>query len=171
MSGTEGSRRKQRTPGQAKGPKGRPRTTPETEKGETLRRAAINVFIVFHLIAITCVALPVDFSPLRKVGELVGPYMLWTGLFQRWDMFAPDPTAVNSYVKAVVISAGSPHARLVLSQDGRTWLCRTISKREIPEIPGGPAAGAKCSSLARCCKTCCEAVQQPNRSHRQGPPD
>jgi hypothetical protein len=104
MSVTGGSRRKQRTPGQAKGPKGRPRTTPETEKGETLRRAAINVFILFHLIAITCVAVPGDFSPLRNVGELVGPYMLWTGLFQRWDMFAPDPTAVNSYVKAVVIS-------------------------------------------------------------------
>ena len=69
MSVTEGSRRKQRTPGEAKGPKGRPRTTPETENA--LRRAAINVFILFHLIAITCVAVPVDFSPLKNVRELV----------------------------------------------------------------------------------------------------
>jgi hypothetical protein len=102
MSVTEGSRRKQPTPGQAKGRKARPRATPETENA--LRRGAISVFILFHLIAITCVAVPVDFSPLKIVRDLVQPYMLWTGLFQRWDMFAPDPPAVNSYVKTVVIS-------------------------------------------------------------------
>jgi hypothetical protein len=102
MSVTEGSRRKQRTPGQAKGRKGRPPTTPGAENA--LRRGAISVFILFHLIAITCVAVPADFSPIKNVRELVEPYMLWTGLFQRWDMFAPDPPTVNSYVKTVVIS-------------------------------------------------------------------
>jgi hypothetical protein len=104
MSVTEGSRRKQRTSGQGKGRKGRPRSTPVAVKGETLRRGAISVFILFHLIAITCVAVPTDFSPIKNLRELVEPYMLWTGLFQRWDMFAPDPPAINSYVKAVVIS-------------------------------------------------------------------
>jgi hypothetical protein len=106
MSVTEGSRRKQRTPGQSKGRNDRPRTTPgaDKRKTETLRRGAISVFILFHLIAITCVAVPADFSPIKNVGELVGPYMLWTGLFQRWDMFAPDPPTVNTYVKTVVIS-------------------------------------------------------------------
>lgn len=69
-----------------------------------LRKAAICAFIVFHLVTITCVAVPVDFAPIVKVRGLVWPYFLWTGLFQRWDMFAPDPPAVNSYIKTVVIS-------------------------------------------------------------------
>jgi hypothetical protein len=30
--------------------------------------------------------------------------MLWTGLFQTWDMFAPNPPPTNTYVKAVVIT-------------------------------------------------------------------
>ena len=30
--------------------------------------------------------------------------MLWTGLFQTWDMFAPNPLPLNTYVKAVVIT-------------------------------------------------------------------
>ena len=68
------------------------------------RKAVISAFIVFHLITITCVAVPVDFAPIVKVRGLVWPYFLWTGLFQRWDMFAPDPPAVNSYIKTVVIS-------------------------------------------------------------------
>jgi hypothetical protein len=68
------------------------------------RRAAISVFILFHLVAITCVAVPVDFAPIVNVRGLVWPYILWIGLFQRWDMFAPDPPAVNSYIKTVVIS-------------------------------------------------------------------
>jgi len=30
--------------------------------------------------------------------------MLWAGLFQSWDTFAPNPRPVNSYIKAVVIT-------------------------------------------------------------------
>lgn len=32
------------------------------------------------------------------------PYLRWSGLFQLWDMFAPNPEPVNSYIKAVVIT-------------------------------------------------------------------
>jgi len=106
MSMAKGNRRKKRIPEPAKretrpspsGPEGVNRQT------ETLRRGAISVFILFHLVAITCWALPLDFSALRSVRELVQPYMAWSGLFQRWDMFASDPTAFNSYVKAVVMT-------------------------------------------------------------------
>jgi hypothetical protein len=38
------------------------------------------------------------------VRDLVAPYMQWTALTQSWDTFAPDPKAVNAYVKAVVIT-------------------------------------------------------------------
>jgi hypothetical protein len=101
MKVTELKRQKKPSHSQAKGQKRRFDASPEAD---TFRRTAISIFILFHLIAITCVAIPADFWPLEKVRELVQPYFLWTGLFQRWDMFAPDPPAANSYVKTVVIS-------------------------------------------------------------------
>src|SRR5271165_3123676 len=103
MNEAKGNRRKKGAPGQAKG-QSRPTTRPEEENFEidALRRGAISVFILFHLIAITCVAVPL--KALASVKELFMPYMRWSGLFQSWDMFAPDPLGVNSYVKAVVIS-------------------------------------------------------------------
>lgn len=65
---------------------------------------AISVFILFHLVAITCWAVPVDWLPVVGVRQIVRPYMLWTGLFQSWDMFAPNPLPENAYFKAVVIT-------------------------------------------------------------------
>jgi hypothetical protein len=78
----------------------------EAEKSESraFLRGAISTFILFHLIAITCWAIPTNFWLAAGVRELVRPYMLWTGLFQSWDTFAPDPLEVNSYVKAVVVT-------------------------------------------------------------------
>lgn len=67
-------------------------------------QGAISGFILFHLIAIACWALPLNFSPVKDVREFVRPYMLWTGLFQSWDTFAPDPKAINSYLEAVAIT-------------------------------------------------------------------
>ena len=76
----------------------------EKPESQAFRRGAISTFILFHLIAITCWAVPTNFWLVAGVKELVRPYMLWTGLFQSWDTFAPDPLAVNSYVKAVVVT-------------------------------------------------------------------
>ena len=67
-------------------------------------RGAISTFILFHLIAITCWAAPTNFWLVTGVRELVRPYMLWSGLFQSWDTFAPNPIEVNSFVKAVVVT-------------------------------------------------------------------
>ncbi len=41
---------------------------------------------------------------MRDIKEVVRPYMIWSGLFQSWDFFAPNPKEVNSYVTAVVIT-------------------------------------------------------------------
>ena len=65
----------------------------------------VSIFILFHLIAITCWALPWNLPVVRDVKELVRPYMLWTGLFQSWDMFAPNPKQTNSFLRAVVITS------------------------------------------------------------------
>ena len=105
MNKTKGNRRKKRIPGEPTGQK-RPRLTPEPEnlQTQTFRRGVISVFILFHLVAITCVALPWNLPITGSIKDLVRPYMRWTGLYQTWDMFGPDPEKVNSYVKSVIVT-------------------------------------------------------------------
>jgi hypothetical protein len=95
MSEAKGNRRKK--PTQTK-KQSRPRTQP----AGALRRGAISAFILFHLFVIMVVAVPL--KAFSGVKALVMPYMRWSGLYQSWDMFGPDPVKVNAYVKAVVIS-------------------------------------------------------------------
>ena len=78
------------------------------------RRWLVSAFLAFHLVAITCWGLPLNTNLFGKVKEAIAPYMLWSGLFQSWDMFAPDPSKVNAYIEAVVTL-----------RDGqrRTWKC------------------------------------------------
>jgi len=65
-------------------------------------RLAINAFIVFHLFAIVTWCIPLD-TPLTAAWRTVlKPYLAWSGLFQKWDMFAPDPSKLNGYINAVV---------------------------------------------------------------------
>src|ERR1700735_3111682 len=70
---------------------------------QSIKRVALNAFIIFHLIAIVCWSVPINNAVIHFVKESVRPYFLWTGLFQSWDMFGPDPKSVNSYLEAVVI--------------------------------------------------------------------
>jgi hypothetical protein len=79
-------------------------TEAQTLESRAYLRGAISAFILFHLVAITCWAIPTNFWLVQGVKELVRPYMLWTGLFQSWDTFAPNPPVVNSFVKAVVVT-------------------------------------------------------------------
>lgn len=64
------------------------------------KRWAINLFIGFHLLAITCWCLPIDTPLLPLCRSIVRPYFLWAGLFQSWDMFAPVPKGANAYIEA-----------------------------------------------------------------------
>jgi hypothetical protein len=73
-------------------------------KQSRLKRGAITVFILFHIVAITIWTIPSNSLILVAFREVVRPYMLFTGLFQSWDTFAPNPRPVNTYIKAVVIT-------------------------------------------------------------------
>jgi hypothetical protein len=64
---------------------------------------AINAFVIFHLLAILCWALPINTPVTLKFRNFVRPYFIWSGLFQTWDMFAPNPKATNGYVEAIII--------------------------------------------------------------------
>jgi hypothetical protein len=68
-----------------------------------MKRAAINAFLIFHILAITCWCLPLETPLLPLVRNLVRPYLIWSGLFQSWDMFAPVPKAANTFLEAEVI--------------------------------------------------------------------
>src|ERR1700685_1786358 len=76
------------------------------KSGSRLRGAkyiAINVFIVFHILAVACWCIPLDTPLIPLCKQLVRPYFLWAGLFQSWDMFAPVPKGVNTYLEAVIV--------------------------------------------------------------------
>ena len=64
---------------------------------------AINIFIVFHILAITAWAIPFNSQFILDCKNLARPYLLWSGLFQSWDMFSPLPKATNTYMQAVII--------------------------------------------------------------------
>jgi hypothetical protein len=70
---------------------------------QTIKHIVINTFLLFHIFAITCWCIPLDSPLIVNFRSLVRPYMLWSGLFQGWDMFAPSPRNINSYIEAVVI--------------------------------------------------------------------
>jgi hypothetical protein len=67
------------------------------------RRIAVNAFLIFHLVAILCWSMPLGNPLVVACRNFVRPYMIWSGLFQSWDMFSPTPKTVNSYVEAIVL--------------------------------------------------------------------
>lgn len=67
-----------------------------------IKKAFISVFITIHLVIMFTAGLP-DRSAVGK--ELLGSlrsYQVFFGLDQSWSMFAPNPTARNSYMDAVI---------------------------------------------------------------------
>jgi hypothetical protein len=76
---------------------------PATGRARILKYAAINAFIIFHLVAIACWAIPIHIRVTSAVKEFVRPYFVWSGLFQTWDMFSPQPKSGNVYLEAVIL--------------------------------------------------------------------
>jgi hypothetical protein len=80
----------------------------ETDRQVTVldqaRRAAINIFLIVNIVAIACWVIPSDSPVLKRTKDVFKPYLVWSGLFQSWDTFAPNPTAVNSNIKAVIFT-------------------------------------------------------------------
>lgn len=68
-----------------------------------MQYVAINIFLVFHILAIACWCVPIETPLIPLCKSLVQPYFLWAGLFQSWDTFAPIPKGVNTYIEAVVV--------------------------------------------------------------------
>jgi hypothetical protein len=71
--------------------------------GFTRMRALISGFILFHLIAIIAVSIPSVSLVLLRTKGATTQYLLWTGLWQSWNMFAPQPPTFNFTMSAEVI--------------------------------------------------------------------
>ncbi|MBV9405129.1 MAG: hypothetical protein JO211_07275 [Acidobacteriaceae bacterium] len=72
-------------------------------KVAVIRRIAISAFLLFHILAITCWSVPLSTPLIAAMRNVIRPYLVWSGLFQSWDTFAPSPKSINSYVDAIVI--------------------------------------------------------------------
>src|SRR5262249_3449931 len=76
----------------------------------TARRLLISAFLVFHIAATLVWVMPV--CPIRVAcAPWFAPYMLPTGLWQYWGMFAPDPMRETATLDAEVIDAHGIQAR------------------------------------------------------------
>lgn len=55
-----------------------------------LVRFGISLFLIFHLAAVVVWNMP-DSALKQRIGQWPAPYMLPTGQWQHWGMFAPEP--------------------------------------------------------------------------------
>jgi hypothetical protein len=71
----------------------------------TTRRLLISAFLLFHLTATAIWVLPI--CPIRnRLVPYLEYYMLPTGMWQAWAMFAPDPIHDTLMLEAEVIDSG-----------------------------------------------------------------
>ncbi len=68
-----------------------------------MRRLAISVFLLFHILLIASWCIPSNGMGLSAIKNNIAPYLWRSGLFQSWEMFAPNPTHTNAFVTAEVI--------------------------------------------------------------------
>jgi hypothetical protein len=61
----------------------------------------VTAFIALHLALIVSWSVPI--RSLSGIKRLLAPYASASGLFQSWDMFAPDPPHGNGYLDAEII--------------------------------------------------------------------
>ena len=67
------------------------------------KKIGVSAFLLFHLIAITCWSLPIQSPLINAWKKSFRPYLVWSGLFQSWDMFAPTPKSTQGYIEALII--------------------------------------------------------------------
>jgi len=80
--------------------KGQPEAAAGTARGA---RFAITAFLLWNLFAIVSWCVPLESPLIARCRSIARPYLVYTGLFQKWDMFAPDPSKVNQFVAARIV--------------------------------------------------------------------
>ena len=67
-----------------------------------ITRTLVTLFCLFHMATFFLWTAPLNSPLIDNFRATVRPYLLWTGLFQAWNMFAPDPLRLDSYLEAEV---------------------------------------------------------------------
>lgn len=66
------------------------------------QRVAIHGVVAFHFVAFFAWSLPSNTLIKGSVVHWVTPYLSWSGLWQGWDMFSPNPSSVCAHLTAQV---------------------------------------------------------------------
>lgn len=66
------------------------------------RRVLISVFLLFHFFLMLVWSSPIYPRPILKLWRFTRAYMEWSGLDQRWNLFAPEPLITNGYLVAQI---------------------------------------------------------------------
>lgn len=69
---------------------------------DQVKRRAISAFILFHLLVIASLSFPSNAPFAKTIATQLERYAQRTGLFQSWNMFAPNPKNANNYVDAEI---------------------------------------------------------------------
>jgi hypothetical protein len=70
-------------------------------KNDRMKRLLINAFILVHLYIIVIWGMP-GWSFRFYFAQPVSKYVIESGLWHSWDMFSPDPLALNFNVEAII---------------------------------------------------------------------
>jgi hypothetical protein len=93
------------------------------------KRLAVNVFIAFHLIAISFWALPGSQFRDKMVAPF-GHYMMTLGLWQSWDMFSPNPLSLTIRLDAEITYRDGTRERWEFPQPEKLGLIeRSLKER------------------------------------------
>src|SRR6476661_7820672 len=57
------------------------------------RERVITAFLLFQLTIMFCWSMPFQSAPFATIRELTDRYVYFCGLWQSWDMFAPEPVS------------------------------------------------------------------------------
>ena len=106
-----------------------------------IKRLAVSVFLVGHIAAVVLTNLP-DCPLRRSLGGLwVDAYLMPTGLWQGWGMFAPEPTKDTLTLEATVLDArGLIHKFAfprMMDQSAWAGFCGGYQPREVRRERGG----------------------------------
>lgn len=79
---------------------------------------AINSFIVVYLFAVFAWTCPFPSTYLRSINETTGPVMRCFGMWQSWDMFAPEPKSIQTRLDATLVMRDGTTRQWVFFKDG-----------------------------------------------------
>lgn len=69
------------------------------------KKGLVSLFIAVHCVMMFTSALPDRSVVGDRILQFLAPYHVFFGLDQTWSMFAPNPSAMNSYLDAVITFA------------------------------------------------------------------